>query len=310
MRFEIEIIGACNLRCPSCPVGNMGTEKNRAGIMSLGIFEKILHKIKAEWSWPRKAHSIALYSWGEPTLHPELPEFIRTVNRYGLPCYISTNLNTKRDLSEIMLAKPALIWISVSGFNQKRYQVTHRGGDIELVKRNMVELAELKRVHGLKTKLEVRFHVYRDNWSEALQMGSFCKDVGIDFSWAKANLLPLEKSLLYAEGKEAGPSRTSEDEALVWLLDYDLRKAFPRGKERIPCYVQNKQLSIDCFGRAQLCCSVYSSARFTLGYFLDMRLPDIQRAKKRDPFCAYCKQLGGHIYSVVRSKTIDGRDVR
>jgi len=51
--YYIDIVGTCNLRCPSCPVGNylphdfMDLQRPK-GFMKLALFEQILDKIKRE----------------------------------------------------------------------------------------------------------------------------------------------------------------------------------------------------------------------------------------------------------------------
>jgi len=70
-----------------------------------------------------------------------LPELIRIVREAGVVSYLSSNLNFLPDATAIMAENPDNFRISLSGFSQKVYGYTHRGGDIEIVKKHMVELA-------------------------------------------------------------------------------------------------------------------------------------------------------------------------
>lgn len=45
--YLIDIVGSCNLKCPSCPVGNY-EEQPTKGLMSLETYKRILHKISIE----------------------------------------------------------------------------------------------------------------------------------------------------------------------------------------------------------------------------------------------------------------------
>jgi len=63
--FFIDVVGSCNLRCPSCAVGNMPAIPK--GLMSLEYYEKILEKIKLER--PNEKCFIDLYNWGEAVIH-------------------------------------------------------------------------------------------------------------------------------------------------------------------------------------------------------------------------------------------------
>jgi hypothetical protein len=59
-----------------------------------------------------------------------------------MACRISTNLNVMRDAEALLRAAPDHLLISVSGFHQDTYAVTHTGGDIEVVKEHMRALAQ------------------------------------------------------------------------------------------------------------------------------------------------------------------------
>src|SRR5262245_50447465 len=74
--LTVDIVGACNLRCPSCPVGNTGPV-NEKGLMSTDLFQRIINKAAAEFG----ICGVLLFNWTESLLHPQLPEFIRIVKR-------------------------------------------------------------------------------------------------------------------------------------------------------------------------------------------------------------------------------------
>jgi MoaA/NifB/PqqE/SkfB family radical SAM enzyme len=111
MDFVIDIVGTCNLSCPSCPVGNMGDVDRPTGLMELGLFRDIVKKIIDETPDPTAIH---LYNWGEPFLDKELPELIKVVKESGLACALSTNLTTlDPNLRAVLKAKPDGILVSL-----------------------------------------------------------------------------------------------------------------------------------------------------------------------------------------------------
>ena len=72
--YFIDILGTCNLRCPSCAVGNMPALFAK-GHMPTDRFASILNKIVGDT--PNDATLfIDLYNWGEPLLHPHIGEII------------------------------------------------------------------------------------------------------------------------------------------------------------------------------------------------------------------------------------------
>ena len=66
MIYNIDIAGTCNLRCPSCPVGNHDQQgyglKRKSGFMDIQMFEDILTKIGLEDSEPEIHHDISVCS--------------------------------------------------------------------------------------------------------------------------------------------------------------------------------------------------------------------------------------------------------
>lgn len=80
---SIEIDTHCNLGCTMCPIGH-NKVKNQ-GRISLDTFEKI---VKVSVGHTDK---IALAVMGEPLLHPELPQMVAIVKKYGLNAFVWTN---------------------------------------------------------------------------------------------------------------------------------------------------------------------------------------------------------------------------
>jgi hypothetical protein len=54
--FDIDIVGTCNLSCPSCPTGNFtigdfaAAQKRPTGLMKLELFRAILEKDLQKWA--------------------------------------------------------------------------------------------------------------------------------------------------------------------------------------------------------------------------------------------------------------------
>ena len=47
MLMYLDVVGSCNLKCPSCPVGN-SENRNSKKIMTLELLGKIVKKAKSE----------------------------------------------------------------------------------------------------------------------------------------------------------------------------------------------------------------------------------------------------------------------
>jgi hypothetical protein len=301
--FNIDVVGVCNLRCPSCPMGNSREVKLSNGFMEASTLARIVDKAKSECD----VHGIALFNWTEPLLHPKLPELVQVVQDRGVSCYISSNLNTLRNADGIMASNPYSFRISASGFTQDAYGYSHRGGDIERVKKHMVELVEAKRRHNATTRIHVLYHRYKHNLKDELLMKEFAAKLGIGFEPVWAFMMPLEKTLAYVGGKPSEGGVTEEDLGLIGDLALPLNEAFDAAKKHRhkPCALLVNQIALDFRGNVQLCCAVFNPERFTVANFLELSLDRIQVAKGGHDMCRKCTSVGGHIYVTAGASEFD-----
>ena len=167
--------------------------------MSADLLGRILDKAKSEC---RVSH-VGLYNWTEALLHPDLPRLVREVKIRDLECELSSNLNILRNAEALLAENPDRLRVSVSGLTQPVYQVGHRAGDVEKVKRNMVLLANAKAVTGSSTVIEVCYHRYKDNVSELALMERFAHSLGFEFRSFLAQIFPVEKIIDISQGKSA-----------------------------------------------------------------------------------------------------------
>ncbi|PNB50197.1 radical SAM protein [Pseudomonas sp. GW456-12-10-14-LB2] len=295
MNMYIDIVGACNLSCPSCPMGN-SENVNFKKAMQVDMFRKIVEKARSEG-----VESIFLYNWTEPLIHPRIGEFVEIINAAGLQSGISSNLNLAKNMETAMLANPWFFRISLSGFYQQTYEQGHVGGDIEVVKANMIKLHELKQQHGLNTRIEVYYHRYLDNMEEEGLMREFSQRLGFEFSTGYSVMMPLEKTLALIE---RDPSVTDTDRETLQRLalpPFDDLVNLVRHYPKQACGLKDDWLVLDCNGNTILCCSIFNQTEYQVGKYLDMPLAQLTRLKSTQPncvdMCNRCANNGLHIYS-------------
>lgn len=291
--FYIDVVGTCNLECPSCPVGNSKEITLPKGLMDPELLDRIMQKATNECD----VTGVGLFNWTEPLLHPKLPELIRIVQSYGIPCSISTNLNILSKPDDLMAANPNSLYISLSGFTQETYGITHRKGDIEQVKANIRILADSKSQLNGATNLTIIFHRYRHNRQEELLMQKFSAEVGINFKPVWAFMMPLEKVLSAANVDIDAKLNTKDIEVIRRLaLPMDRALAVARKHRNKPCKLRSNQITLNLLGDVTLCCAVFDSEKYKIANFITTPLKEIQNRRFSNSLCSQCINVGAHVY--------------
>ena len=295
--YWIDIVGTCNLRCPTCPTGNFldsefSVGRNPTGFMDLDLYKRILEKIKRDNVSDRI--EVHLYTWGEPLLHPKVAEFVTATKRIGFFCGISSNLNLDKNLKNVIKAGPDFFRISLSGYYQDNYKLTHKRGDIRTVKSNMYRMRKLLDLNKSNTNVQVLYHVYQHNAGDDLTMMiKLCEELEFDLDPVWAYYMPLEKSLDYLDGKVS-----AEDEKIINMLAIDpadVSKAAIPYKEQ-DCNLRKTQITLNIDGSVQLCCATFDQAYVVAPSFVDTPHVEIQRLRYANDMCGPCMEKGQHIY--------------
>ncbi|MFK7958125.1 MAG: radical SAM protein [Lysobacterales bacterium] len=286
--YAIDIVGTCNLRCPTCPVGNAPLGDRTRGFMSPEMFHEVVAKILDER--PSSDPQIWLFNWGEPLLHPQLPTFIEHLNQVGLRSYLSSNLNIRKGLEAMVRANPTDLKVSLSGASEATYQQTHVRGKFAVVEANMRELRRLLDRHQATTNVWVGHHIYRHNQHEIGDMAALCQELNFAHQPVMAFYQPLEALVDIAEGG---------DEATKPVLDLLIEppqryiKRFANVRDqRFDCELRFNQTVINHDGSVALCCSTYTRANQLAVGFLDEPHEQLQARKYAHSFCATCYRHG------------------
>jgi len=294
MHIHIDIVGTCNLRCPSCPVGNTSPSATvPSKKMSLELLAKILDKADREIG----NYSVGFFNWTEPLLHPQLPLLCKEVKKRGRYLALSSNLNITRDYSEFLPYVDELC-LSLSGFSQQVYAQTHTGGNIDKVKENMRKLSLARAQTRSNCMIYTRYIRYKHNLEEEQQVKAYVESLGFVHGACWAQLMPLEKQVAWLEGRKN--DLTSQDIEIISNLAIDpvdfisLTSKYDHGS----CHLRSDQITLDPDGNSILCCSVYEQSANSVGNFLDMNLEEMQQRRHQHSTCVQCMRLGAHRFSI------------
>lgn len=173
----IDVTNACNLRCPYCPTGlketgrpiqKMGIDTVSRFLDELGRFLYIAH----------------LFNWGESLLHPQIAEIVELVHSRNVFTCISTNLNIENPnvLEAVCDAGLDHLYLSIDGATEASYREYRRGGDFDLVCRNIRHLVNYRMSKGSRTPiLEWKYLVFAHNEHEISTASDLAAQLGVDF---------------------------------------------------------------------------------------------------------------------------------
>lgn len=287
---SIDIVGSCNLKCISCPRGNM-EDPSPKGVMKLEDYRKVLDKLLAEIPL---LGSIQLYAWGEPFLHKKLPEIIAMNREAKVLTAISTNLNVKVDFDRFLIEKPDWIKVSASGFGPN-YEITHTGGKWDVFLKNLHRLADSRdRVHP-ELQIVLNYHLYKHNCEDDyINMKALCKELGLIFRSNHAYVYPLDIVMDDLEGRAIPKQAEDTKKLLLMTMEEGVKKA--QALKHLPC-PEERCLPIT-WDRKVRFCGVYFDP-FLADDFLAGSVNNLMETRKQSKFCEHCKSHGLHQYTGV-----------
>lgn len=295
----IEVIGACNLRCCSCHMGL--SETRQGGKMKPETYRQVLAKMTKEIPF---MNSVYLFLWGEPLLHPDLPEIIRITNEFGIACDISTNLNYGRYLEEIIKAGPDLLSIPCSGTGEN-YETTHTGGNWKAFKENLYRLREYIDRHKTDTSVRIFYHMYKHNLNEDYdRIESIAGELGYYFFPIIANIFP-EKVLDYKRyNKPLPPEMQKAGKMLLFDIDDQLEYAYQQKHLFCPFMKAFPTVRWDL---SVVHCSNMTNTILDDNY-LNVSFEQLCELRDKHPQCGICMKEGVHRFFDVAKVTVEKVD--
>lgn len=289
--YSVDIVGVCNLKCLACPRASRAPGPGKQGLMSLDTFRAVLDKILAESPF---VGNLQLYQWGEPVLHPQLPEIITYARERGVLCAISSNLNADVDYARIIAARPEWLRISASGWGTA-YEIAHTRGHWSQFLANLHEVASLRRSLYPSMKIELYYHLYRHSVGEGLeQFRALCEQLELEWRPIPAYLISLDDVLGYCEGQPLPEPARQAAEQLIVNLDDGLAAAYQQ--RQLACDVL-RCVNINWDASVSQCMLYYDRAdNCVAANYLDVSLEQIQTQRHRAALCQRCAGFGLHRY--------------
>jgi len=201
----IDIINACNLRCPYCPTGRRQNSGRNRRVIDIDLVETFLNNIGDYLIMAD------LFNWGEPLLHPQIEDIVKMVHKRRIFIQISTNLNirNKQILEKICSTGLDFMIVSISGTTQKVYEKYHITGEIDLVLDNLRYIIDYKKkLDYINPIIELKYLIFNYNTHQIEGARSLAKEIGVDIfrasyaGGAEEDIIPINeerKKLLYPD---------------------------------------------------------------------------------------------------------------
>ncbi|WP_273428039.1 radical SAM protein [Chitinibacter tainanensis] len=292
----IEIEGKCNLQCKTCDMGLPSANKGR-GHMSHALFTEVLSKMLTEIPL---MNSLALYTWGEPLLNPDIAKIVRSCREHGVACEVSTNLDFHKYLDEFLLAEPDQIVAPCAGVGA-RYERGRTGGSWDNYLAGLYRIAEIKSKHNLDYNVRIMYHLYNDNLYEDLDyMLQLSKELGFSLIPIVAHIFPGQVYQYAVNRQEIPEVMRQASEHLIFSLDDQL--AYCQTIKDSKCHIINAFPTVTWDAKVLHCCNMQ---RPLVGGGVDFRqtsLEDLIAMRNGSPFCTKCMNHGVHRFFDVNVK--------
>lgn len=250
----LEIYRKCNLRCPSCPLGNGSL--NSSDPLPLNKVKEIIDKISST------VEDLSLFNYGEPLLHPEVVKIVSYCKLKGINrVNIHTNgLVLNKELSKgLILSGLDRIRFSVDAATEKSYKKYRVGGNFKLLLKKIDEFLSLKKeLSSNSPSVEVQMIVMKHNESEIEKFYNLFKgkDVKIRYKTFNAHMsgfVNKNKSLKFLPSNKRF-SRYKDSSA-------DLNK---EKYEKLDCNWPVERIIINSDGSLSPCCYGFEE-KYSLG---------------------------------------------
>ncbi|OSM04205.1 radical SAM/SPASM domain-containing protein [Magnetofaba australis] len=178
LAIEVAIVHGCNHNCAHCGPQQFDPYDPKKTFMDRDVFLKFLEDFRAEGG-----AEVYFAGSGEPTLHPDFPEFVQRGHELGLAMTLSSNglpLVPKR--AEKIL--PYLTWarFSINGGNAPAHARVHQvpERDFHKLVENLTFMDQLRRAQDLPFQLAMQMVTYDLNWDSLPDMTDLFQRVGGD----------------------------------------------------------------------------------------------------------------------------------
>ncbi len=291
LRLNIDATNACQLSCPICPTG-LKVQDRPMSHLDQELFQSLLEEVGDF------VFFIDFFNWGEPLVSNKIEGYVEIANRKKIWTTISTNLSlplSDQRIQKIIESGLSELIVSADGASPETYAMYRRGGDFELVMRNMQRFVNMKKQLGRKNPLIIwRFLVFGFNENEIEKASNLAIQLEVDqlvFAppYVDHERFPdwIPKNPKFQMKRPQDRAESTSLEAGIFQLSSSTQKP-SREEHRNRCDWHYVSAAINPDGSIAPCCALFS---------------------KKDDFASFTgKEGGGYMVAVNNEKYRTVRD--
>jgi radical SAM protein with 4Fe4S-binding SPASM domain len=179
VHLQVEVTGACNLRCRMCLVGHRPPIDRRSGSLDPASFRALLDGLPS-------LRSLTLQGLGEPLLAPHLAEMITLAKARGLETGFNTNGTLLDARHRRMLLDLGVDWahVSVDAATPAVFEGIRLGADFHRVVGNLRALVA-ERGARRHPRIQLNAVLMRRTVAELAGLVRLAADLGVDRLWVQ-----------------------------------------------------------------------------------------------------------------------------
>ena len=286
LHLRVSVLEGCNLRCYMCHLSNLPDEK--LDELSKDRMPVPLYEELAEAAFPY-AEKVTLGFAGEPTLHPEFPEFLRIAHQYGIASEVWTNGTRLHEpaVAEAIARHADWLVVSMDGSDAETYASLRGGADLESTHDGIRQIQMLAGARPRARLLSCGVHntLMRSNIEQLPALVENARKLDIDrISASHIGIFDgnLETESLFtckdladccfAKAREIAEKAGVEIDLPPTFGESDFAKPAAKG---FRCYDIDHSAIVLCNGDILPCCHAASRFRLVMGNLRESALPDI-----------------------------------
>jgi radical SAM protein with 4Fe4S-binding SPASM domain len=177
LHMQFELTNYCNLKCPVCPTGIKAINRKKQA-MDVDLFKRLIDQVGPYLL------TTSLWAWGEPLLHPQIEDILKTIRKHKIATFLSTNgqtLNDEKVLNALINEPPTYLIVAIDGLTDETNSQFRTGARLEPALAGIRKLAEMKQQRGVQLPvLHMRFIVMKHNQHQVAELQDFARDHHFD----------------------------------------------------------------------------------------------------------------------------------